>query len=276
MTRSPYTSSASATTPPAEIEPKITSNNERFMEVHMICVRITPLAPTREPAMMSSGLSSTNPAVDAASPEKAFSRAITTGMSAPPMATVPRMPRSAPAPTRSQNQPVSAGLTTTITAAATATTARTARSTPCPRKPLSDNTSWSLAKATSEPVRVTTPMSAVIAAAIANWLSTRPSSTTARNDAPATSTDAPPPNPLNRATSCGMPVICTRTARTAPMAEPTTSPASSTRKSTIDRSSSVARMATSIPEAPSRFPRGAVRGRASPLRPRMNRTAATR
>ena len=242
----------------------------------MIWVRMTPLAPTREPAMMSRGLSSTNPAVDAASPEKAFSRAITTGMSAPPMATVPSTPKSAPAPTRSQNQPTSPGLTTTIVADATATTARRARSTPCPRKPRNDRTSWSLANATSEPVRVTMPMSAVSAAATASWSSTRPLSTTSRNDAPATSTDAPPPNPLNRATSCGIPVIRTRTARTAPIAEPTTSPASSTRKSTIDRSSRVASTATSIPEAPSRFPRGAVRGRASPLRPRMNRTAAAR
>ena len=242
----------------------------------MIWVRIRPLAPTSEPAMMSSGLSSTNPAAEAARPEHELSRAITTGMSAPPMATVPSTPRSAPAPTRSQNQPRSSGRTTTITAAPTETRPRAARNKPRPRKPRSDRTSWSLAKATSEPVSVTMPMSAVSAAATANWSSTRPSSTTSRNDAPATSTEAPPPNPLNRATSCGIPVICTRTARTAPIAEPTTRPATSTRKSTIDRSSRVARTATSIPDAPSRFPRGAVRGRPRPLRPRMKRTAAAR
>ena len=39
---------------------------DRFIAVHMIRVRIRPLAPTREPAMMSSELSSTKPVAEAA------------------------------------------------------------------------------------------------------------------------------------------------------------------------------------------------------------------
>ena len=58
---------------------------ERFMASAMSLVRMPPDAPTRAPAMMSTGLSSTNPDIAAAVPVNELSRLMTTGMSAPPM-----------------------------------------------------------------------------------------------------------------------------------------------------------------------------------------------
>jgi hypothetical protein len=133
-----------------------------------------------------------------------------------------------------------------------------------------------LPNATSEPVKVTAPMRAVRAAATASWSSTLPRSTTSRNVAPATSTEAAPPKPLNSATNSGMPVIWTFMASRAPTTAPTATPAARKRKSTMARSRRVTTTATNMPVAPSRLPRAAVRGRPRDLRPRMNRTAAAR
>ena len=79
-----------------------------------------------------------------------------------------------------------------------------------------------LANATKLPVRVIAPIAAE-----------KPTDTSVsiaievveRNSAAATNAEAAPPNPLNAATSCGMPVISTRFASSTPMAPPTTSPA---------------------------------------------------
>ena len=49
--------------------PKSTPTSERFIALHMIAVRISPEAPTSEPAITSTELSITNPAAAAASPE---------------------------------------------------------------------------------------------------------------------------------------------------------------------------------------------------------------
>jgi len=48
---------------------KSTFDNERFMALHMMLVRMIPLAPTRAPATISRLFNSTNPAAQAASPE---------------------------------------------------------------------------------------------------------------------------------------------------------------------------------------------------------------
>ena len=48
-------------------------------------VRIAPEAPTSAPAMIRTGLPSTKPAIATAVPVNAFSRQMTTGMSAPPI-----------------------------------------------------------------------------------------------------------------------------------------------------------------------------------------------
>ena len=94
--------------------------------------------------------------------------------------------------------------------------------------------------------------------------------------APATSTEATPPKPLNSATSCGIAVISMRTASTPPTRAPATTPARISSKLRIWRLSSVAITASNMAQAPSRLPRTAVRGWVSPLRPRMKSTAAAR
>ena len=58
---------------------------ERFMASAMSLVRMPPEAPTRAPAMIRTGLSSTKPDIAAAVPVNEFSSEMTTGMSAPPM-----------------------------------------------------------------------------------------------------------------------------------------------------------------------------------------------
>ena len=58
---------------------------ERFMASAMSLVRMPPDAPTRAPAMISTGLSITKPAIAAAVPVNELSSEMTTGMSAPPM-----------------------------------------------------------------------------------------------------------------------------------------------------------------------------------------------
>jgi hypothetical protein len=95
-----YTSSADwldvVTVPP----PVSTLPSERFIALHMICVRMKPDAPTSEPVMMSALLSSTKPVAAAARPEYEFSSAMATGMSAPPIGTVSRTPPMSASPTR--------------------------------------------------------------------------------------------------------------------------------------------------------------------------------
>ena len=65
--------------------PKRTFATERFIAFAMSSVRSVPAAPTSIPETMSTVESSTNPVAEAASPVNAFSREITTGMSAPPI-----------------------------------------------------------------------------------------------------------------------------------------------------------------------------------------------
>jgi hypothetical protein len=70
---------------------------ERFIAVAISIVRIVPEEPTRVPATISATLSSAKPAAAAERPVKAFSSEITTGMSAPPIGSTTRLPRSAAA-----------------------------------------------------------------------------------------------------------------------------------------------------------------------------------
>ena len=58
---------------------------DRFMASAISLVRIAPEAPTRAPAMISTSLPSTNPAIATAVPVNEFRSEITTGMSAPPI-----------------------------------------------------------------------------------------------------------------------------------------------------------------------------------------------
>ena len=85
--------------------------------------------------------------------------------------------------------------------------------------------SWSFAKATIEPANEIAPISAE--SMIAMLMSTfRLPGTGARlwNSAHEMSAAAPPPTPLNSATICGIAVIFTRSAATAPKPPPMTIP----------------------------------------------------
>ena len=82
------------------------------MALHMICVRMKPDAPTREPEMIRTLLPSTNPVAAAARPEHEFSSAMITGMSAPPTATLSRIPyRTAPVQRTQKSQSASGSST---------------------------------------------------------------------------------------------------------------------------------------------------------------------
>ena len=83
--------------------------------------------------------------------------------------------------------------------------------------------SWSLANVTIEPEKLIAPTRMVKAVAIA---ATVAPSGTSPSSISATSAAAPPPTPLNKATSCGMWVIWTRREPTTP---PTVPIASATR-----------------------------------------------
>ena len=65
--------------------PLRTSKSVRFIAAHMRSVRIIPDAPTKAPATIKIILFTINPADMAAIPESELRKAITTGMSAPPI-----------------------------------------------------------------------------------------------------------------------------------------------------------------------------------------------
>ncbi len=135
------------------------------MASHMICVRISPLAPTSAPAMMSSGLSSTKPAATAASPESELSSAITTGISAPPIGVTAKNPSSAATASSSQSHRPPARSATMSSPNTAQVAVRQMLTTRMPGNPLVRSIPCSLANATRLPVKVTAPMNAAIAAA---------------------------------------------------------------------------------------------------------------
>ena len=75
---------------------------DRFIASAMSLVRMAPEAPTSAPAMISTGLLMTKPAIAAAVPVNELSSEITTGMSAPPMGSTSVMPKISAATTISQ------------------------------------------------------------------------------------------------------------------------------------------------------------------------------
>jgi hypothetical protein len=74
--------------------PKSTLVIGRFIAQHIIWVRMIPDAPTSEPAIIRALFLMTNPAIAAATPDRAFKKQMTTGMSAPPMGIVNRTPKT--------------------------------------------------------------------------------------------------------------------------------------------------------------------------------------
>ena len=76
---------------------------ERFIAFAISSVSIVPEAPTSMPATIRTVFESTKPVADAARPVNALSSEITTGMSAPPIGSTNRMPKSSASPTRSHS-----------------------------------------------------------------------------------------------------------------------------------------------------------------------------
>ena len=119
----------------------------------------------------------------------------------------------------------------------------------------------SLSIASKDPVRVIQPTNAESPAATTMTSSSRPvgissvsSSIYFQDSDRATKADAAPPNPLNKATISGIPVISTRTAITQPIKPPKSNPLPIKIQPSIPSPSSicrtVVRTATSIPIAP--------------------------
>jgi hypothetical protein len=149
---------------------------ERFIASAMSLVRIAPDAPTRAPAMMSTGLSMTNPAIATAVPVNELRRLITTGMSAPPMGSVIVTPKIRAAArissiSGSDGVPVtnSTSAATSVTAASPAVTRRP----PGIRIGLPGMRPCSLLEATSDPVNVIDPM--MMSSTMKMWVSSRSS-----------------------------------------------------------------------------------------------------
>ena len=94
----------------------------------------------------------------------------------------------------------------------------------------------------------------------------------------ATRAAAPPPTPLKSATICGMAVIFTRRAATAPIGTPIRRPTIviAMPASVKCRSGAVASNAMTMPTAAIWLPRRALRGELNWMRPMMKSTAATR
>mmetsp|Transcript_23588 Transcript_23588/g.58468 ORF Transcript_23588/g.58468 Transcript_23588/m.58468 type:complete len:392 (-) Transcript_23588:343-1518(-) len=146
--------------------PSRTPTMDRFIATHMICERIQPDAPISAPTTVRSWLPSTKPSAASAQPEEELSTVITTGVSAPPMARVACVPRNAPstatparAVTASPDAPAAAARKK---AAPVATDPATAAPFTTPLNgsdtSLEGTRPFSLAKATTEPVKVTAPM----------------------------------------------------------------------------------------------------------------------
>ena len=262
--------------PSAPNAPNATLPRERFIALHMICVRISPEAPTRAPAMIRIMLPSTNPVAAAASPEYELSSETTTGMSAPPMGITSRTPRTRAAAARAKYISGVGSPAANATPAASMPRKSTALAVFCNGNTtgLPVTTPCSLPKAMKLPDRVTAPISVprtIVAAEAA--AKSPPPPATRRNSAPATAADAPPPKPLKAATSWGIAVIWIVRARTAPARAPATTDAATVGQLRISFWSTVTSTATSMARAARAFPERAVAGDESCLIPETKRNA---
>ena len=98
-------------------------------------------------------------------PDSEFSRAMTTGMSAPPMGETTSTPSSAPTATSSHSHSRLSASATISAPKVTAAAAPMTLTMPMPGKPDQRSFSWSLPKAIRLPVKVTAPISDASAAA---------------------------------------------------------------------------------------------------------------
>ena len=135
----------------------------------------------------------------------------------------------------------------------------------------------SLPQAMMLPENVTAPMRvdrAIVTPEVAS--SAAPSLMVRANSAPATAAEAPPPRPLNTATSSGMAVIWILRARNAPRTAPTAMETPTVVQSRIWCSRSVATIAISMASDERALPFRAVAGEPSCLMPLTKRKAESR
>ena len=165
-------------------------------------MRIVPLAPTSVPATSSSVFLSTKPPAATDRPVNAFSSEITIGTSAPPTGSTSNRPIARPATPSSEASPTDSFETrATASASATAVTPIISQRAPGSTTGRVVISSCSLANVTIEPANDTEPTSTVNAVAtISNQPESCPLPPTASSTI-ATSAAAPPPTPLNIATS---------------------------------------------------------------------------
>ena len=291
--------------------PAITFQNERFIALHMMFVRIRPEAPTSEPEMIRPLFRSTNPAAHAARPEYEFKSETTTGMSAPPMGTVIRMPRTAATMMIRILAHCAAGLIAVATPSRI-TISTIARLVACcngkfsglpilmyffqsmivlpassflmlpsrsflgslPAQQTGIHWPRSLRNATTLPVNVTIPISRVSEIVMRESIAWSARFSTRQYSAIATTAEARPPEPLNRATISGMPVIGTFLAAYKPIKPPTTNPAMITPKLMPASLTSVTTIAINMPTAATMLPLRAVRGDESIFSPNTKKIAA--
>ena len=142
------------------------------------------------------------------------------------------------------------------------------------RPPIS---SCSFANAIIEPANEIEPISAE--STIATEMSTCGAPGAGRircSSASATSAAAPPPTPLNSATICGIAVIFTLRAATAPKPPPISIPIAIAHQLVVPTLSHVTTIASSIPAAPIWLPRRACAGLERNRSARMKETIVTR
>ena len=251
----------------------------RFIALLISMVRIDPEAPTRAPATIRASLPRTKPVTAAAIPVKEFSRAMITGMSAPPTGRTDSTPRMR-APTAKTMISTAPPCSRVI---ASPMPTRAPSSTPlisCWRGQVIGVPrihSWSLAKAIRLPLKLIPPIRQLSRMVTAPMVSSDgwPEEVTRWKSPRAIRAAAPAPIPLKRATSWGMAVIATRRATTMPTRVPRTA-AGTTYCQPLWSIPRVTPMATSIPIPATRLPRNAVLAEVSCLMPRMKRTMATR
>ena len=269
---------------------------DRFIATAIRLVRIEPDAPTIMPATIIAVLFSAKPAAAADNPVIAFSREMTTGISAPPMG-------------NTTNNPIRPANTSTSTihhcALPSPGWARRPMYTAAPMAAISRTMldawnslaldtsffstffgidSCNFAKATSEPQNDTEPMIAAnsdpttsaTVGACSGLNSEKP--LVSMNSAQAISATVPPPTPLKRATNCGIAVILVFLAGGTPRITPSARPATIRTQliAAVSRTLiSVASTAIPMPAAAIQLPRTAVFGPVSPDNPRMKSPKAT-
>jgi hypothetical protein len=257
---------------------------DRFMASAISLVRMPPEALTSMPAMINAVSSRTKPAIATAEPVKAFSRAMTTGMSAPPMGSTmvtPKTRATAVSPYSAAREP---GASTSQTVPTTKEAGSSTLSNRAPGNTTGapETTPCSLPAAIRDPEKVTAPMTMSRAPGSETRAPRAAGSLACSRSLTAISAAAPPPTALKRLTSWGIAVIWTSRAARSPSAAPRVPPLISTSQPVLltrswwTTSRTVAPIAIAMAPAERALPRRAVRGWFIRCRPSTKQAAAPR